>query len=224
MEIKPIAFMKSDFKTKFGIPRQAGLTPELISRIEFESEYRNPDAIRGLENFSHIWIIWEFSENSKENWAATVRPPRFGGNERIGVLATRSPYRPNNLGLSCVEIESIDLEAAGGPFINVKGADLMDGTPIFDIKPYIPYSDCLPNATKAFASRPDPKLEVIFPDKIDFPTDKLETLKKILSLDPRPAYQNDPDRIYGFVFADYEIKFKVDNNKVIVKEIAKNAY
>jgi len=222
MELKKIAHMSSDFKTKFGIPRQAGLAPELISRIEFEPEFRNPDCLRGLEHFSHIWVIWEFSENTKENWAATVRPPRFGGNERIGVFASRSPFRPNNLGLSCLEIESIDYESVGGPYIYVKGADLMDGTPIFDIKPYIPYSDSLPNAKQGYANRPDPKLEVEFVSMGSFPKEKLEALKKVLSLDPRPAYQDDPNRIYGFVFANYEIKFQVNGNKLIVKEIAKN--
>lgn len=219
MEIKPVARIYTDFPSKFGIPRQSGLC-SAPGRIVFEPEYRNPDYIRGLENFSHIWLIWEFSENRREEHSPTVRPPRLGGNTRIGVFATRSPFRPNDLGLSCVSITSIDLNTKDGPVIYVKGADLMDGTPIYDIKPYIPYADCIMDASEGFAPLPDEHMEVFFEDNCDskLSEDERHTLKEILSLDPRPHYQNDA-RIYGFSFAGREIKFQILDKTVHVKNI-----
>lgn len=220
--IKPIARMKSDFPTKFGIPRQSGLVDELRSTIVFEPEYRNEDALRGLEGFSHIWIIWQFSEAVQEEWSPTVRPPRLGGNQRMGVFATRSPFRPNALGLSCVRILSIEKTETQGTVICVAGADLMDGTPIFDIKPYVPYSDCHPDAAGGFTSSAAPFLL-----KVDIPndllqrvdTDKRDALIGVLSHDPRPSYQKDADRIYGLSFASYNIRFTVKENTLTVTEI-----
>lgn len=220
--IKPIARMKSDFPTKFGIPRQSGLVDELRSTIVFEPEYRNEDALRGLEGFSHIWIIWQFSEAVQEEWSPTVRPPRLGGNQRMGVFATRSPFRPNALGLSCVRILSIEKTETQGTVICVAGADLMDGTPIFDIKPYVPYSDCHTDAAGGFTSSAAPfLLKVDIPNdllqKVD--TDKRDALIGVLSHDPRPSYQKDADRIYGLSFADYNIRFTVKENILTVIEI-----
>ena len=220
--IKPIAHMKSDFPTKFGIPRQSGLVDELRSTIVFEPEYRNEDALRGLEGFSHIWIIWQFSEAVQEEWSPTVRPPRLGGNQRMGVFATRSPFRPNALGLSCVRILSIEKTETQGTVICVAGADLMDGTPIFDIKPYVPYSDCHTDAVGGFTNSAAPfLLEVSIPDdllqKVD--TDKRDALIGVLSHDPRPSYQKDADRIYGLSFASYNIRFTVKESKLTVIEI-----
>lgn len=220
--IKPIARMKSDFPTKFGIPRQSGLVDELRSTIVFEPEYRNEDALRGLEGFSHIWIIWQFSEAVQEEWSPTVRPPRLGGNQRMGVFATRSPFRPNALGLSCVRILSIEKTETQGTVIRVAGADLMDGTPIFDIKPYVPYSDCRTDAAGGFTSSAAPfLLKVDIPNdllqKVD--TDKHDALIGVLSHDPRPSYQKDADRIYGLSFADYNIRFTVKENILTVIEI-----
>ena len=220
--IKPIARMKSDFPTKFGIPRQSGLVDELRSTIVFEPEYRNEDALRGLEGFSHIWIIWQFSEAVQEEWSPTVRPPRLGGNQRMGVFATRSPFRPNALGLSCVRILSIEKTETQGTVICVAGADLMDGTPIFDIKPYVPYSDCHTDAAGGFTSSAAPFLL-----KVDIPndllqrvdTDKRDALIGVLSHDPRPSYQKDADRIYGLSFASYNIRFTVKENTLTVTEI-----
>ena len=220
--IKPIARMKSDFPTKFGIPRQSGLVDELRSTIVFEPEYRNEDALRGLEGFSHIWIIWQFSEAVQEEWSPTVRPPRLGGNQRMGVFATRSPFRPNALGLSCVRILSIEKTETKGTVICVAGADLMDGTPIFDIKPYVPYSDCHTDAAGGFTSSAAPfLLKVDIPNdllqKVD--TDKRDALIGVLSHDPRPSYQKDANRIYGLSFADYNIRFTVKENILTVIEI-----
>lgn len=220
--IKPIAHMKSDFPTKFGIPRQSGLVDELRSTIVFEPEYRNEDALRGLEGFSHIWIIWQFSEAVQEEWSPTVRPPRLGGNQRMGVFATRSPFRPNALGLSCVRILSIEKTETQGTVICVAGADLMDGTPIFDIKPYVPYSDCHIDAAGGFTSGAAPfLLEVNIPadllQKVD--TDKRDALIGVLSHDPRPSYQKDTNRIYGLSFASYNIRFTVKENILTVIEI-----
>ena len=217
--LKIIAKIKSDFPTKFGIPRQSGLAPSLKAKIVFEKEFQSPQALIGLENFSHIWLIWDFSEAAQESWSPTVRPPRLGGNKKVGVFATRSPFRPNSLALSAVKIEKIE---NGEIFIT--GADLMDGTPIYDIKPYLPAVDAITSATDIFnkIAGKEP-LEVVIPteftDKI--PAEKLEPLKEILSLDPRPAYQNDSTRIYGFQFAGCEIKFKVEEKTLTVVAVQK---
>ena len=222
--IQMIARMKSDFPTKFGIPRQSGLVRELRSTIIFEPEYRNPDALRGIEDYSHLWIIWQFSESVRQNWSATVRPPRLGGNTRMGVFATRSPFRPNALGLSCVRLIGTEHTAEHGTVIHVAGADLMDGTPIFDIKPYIPYSDCYPDALGGFTDgAEDYLLEVDFPAPLLqlLPTSKQQAAIGVLSHDPRPSYQRDPDRIYGLTFAGFDIRFQVMGNYLYVKEVTK---
>ena len=220
--IRPIAVMRSDFPTKFGIPRQSGLVESLRSTIVFEPEYRNPDALRGLEDFSHIWLIWQFSEAVRTDWTPTVRPPRLGGNTRMGVFATRSPFRPNSLGLSCVKIIGIEQTAENGTVIHVAGADLMDGTPIFDIKPYIPYGDCHPEALGGFTSTAgDFLLQVDFPQQLLklLPEDKQEAALELLSHDPRPSYQAQSGRIYGLSFAGFDIRFSVENNVLRVKEV-----
>lgn len=219
-----IARMKSDFPTKFGIPRQSGLVQELRSTIVFEPEYRISDALRGLEDFSHLWIIWQFSEAVRDGWSPTVRPPRLGGNTRMGVFATRSPFRPNELGLSCVKIAGIEQTADHGTVIHVFGADLMDGTPILDIKPYIPYSDAHPEASGGFTDTADDfLLEVqIAPEVLAIiPEEKRSALIGILSHDPRPSYQKDSDRIYGLVFSGFDIRFRVDGKYLTVTEIVK---
>lgn len=218
--IKPIAHMRSDFPQKFGIPRQAGIVPALESEVVFEPEYRSAEALRGLEGFSHIWLIWRFSENAEEGWSPTVRPPRLGGNARVGVFASRSPYRPNSLGLSCVRLEGIE-HTADGAVLRVSGADLMDGTPIFDVKPYIPYADCVPGARSGFAPDAGEKLTVEFGGETEarVPRDKLEALRGVLENDPRPRYQSDPQRVYGLSFAGLEIKFTVSGGRLLVTEI-----
>lgn len=221
-EIHPIAAMHSDFPAKFGIPRQSGLADSLRSTIVFEPKYRNADALRGLEDFSHLWIIWQFSEAVRSEWTPTVRPPRLGGNTRMGVFATRSPFRPNSLGLSCVKIIDIEQTADLGSVIHVAGADLMNGTPIFDIKPYIPYCDSHPDALGGFTANADDfLLEVEFPaDLLNIlPESKREAAVEVLSHDPRPSYQKDTKRIYGLNFAGYDIRFQVDNNILYVKEV-----
>ena len=220
--IHPIATMRSDFPTKFGIPRQSGLVESLRSTIVFEPEYRNPDALRGLEDFSHIWLIWQFSEAIRPEWTPTVRPPRLGGNTRMGVFATRSPFRPNSLGLSCVKIIGIEQTQENGTVIHVAGADLMDGTPIFDIKPYIPYGDCHPEALGGFTSTAgDYLLQVDFPQGLLelLPEEKREAAIEVLSHDPRPSYQQNSDRIYGLSFAGFDIRFSVNDNVLFVKEV-----
>jgi len=222
MTINPIARIHSDYKSKFGIPRQSGLVPDSLAVIEFEPEYRNADALRGLDGFSHIWLIWGFSENVNAEKSPTVRPPRLGGNERVGVFATRSPFRPNNLGLSAVKIIRIDTENTGGPLIFVSGADLMDGTPIYDIKPYVPYADSVSGALGGFASEPDrAKLKVEIADELaaKIPANKLPALTQSLALDPRPAYQLDPERVYGFEFAGLNIKFCVVGGVLTVTDV-----
>ncbi len=221
-KITPIAHMKSDFSTKFGIPRQSGLVQELRSTIVFQSEFRNADALRGIEGFSHLWIIWQFSEAVRTEWSPTVRPPRLGGNTRMGVFATRSPFRPNNLGLSCVKLLGVEETAEFGTVIHVGGADLMDGTPIFDIKPYIPYADCQPDAVGGFTDTAgDFLLEVDFPDSLlnNLPEDKREAALQVLSHDPRPSYQRKPGRIYGLTFAGFDIRFTVEENRLTVVAI-----
>lgn len=214
--------MRSDFPTKFGIPRQSGLVESLRSTIVFEPGYRNADALRGLEDFSHIWLIWQFSEAVRAEWTPTVRPPRLGGNTRMGVFATRSPFRPNSLGLSCVKIVGIEQTAENGTVIHVAGADLMDGTPIFDIKPYIPYGDCHPEALGGFtATAGDYLLQVDFPQELLnlLPPDKQAAAVELLSHDPRPSYQEQSDRIYGLSFAGFDIRFTVENKVLRVKEV-----
>ena len=224
MEIKKIAEIRNGFTDKFGIPRQSGLCESVKSRIVFENEYRVNDAFRGLEGFSHIWIIWQFSEAVREDWSPTVRPPRLGGNKRVGVFATRSPFRPNSLGLSCVKLDSIEYTENEGPILHISGADLLDKTPIFDIKPYIPYADAKPEAVDGFlSSAPRKYLEVTFDDSskenIDPPL--LESIREIVSEDPRPAYQNTPDRIYKMSFSGYEIEFSVKDDTAHISRIYK---
>ena len=212
MEIQPIAFFHSPMKSKFGIPRQSGLVSELVGHIVFEPEYRQMEAVRGLEDFDYLWLIWEFSGNSEAKKSLTVRPPRLGGNRRMGVFATRSPFRPNNLGLSCVRIDRIEEDPTLGPVIYVKGADLMDGTPIYDIKPYVTYADSHPEARSGFVDEKEwQELDVVIPEDIraQFTTEELETLRKVLALDPRPRYQDDPERVYGMPFGAHDIRFKV---------------
>ena len=220
--IQVIARMHSDFATKFGIPRQSGLVEELRSTIVFEPEFRNPDALRGIEDFSHLWIIWQFSEAVRQGWSPTVRPPRLGGNTRMGVFATRSPFRPNNLGLSSVRLLGVEHTAEYGTVLHVGGADLMDGTPIFDIKPYIPYGDCHTDATGGFTDRAGEfLLNVVFPEELlnRLPEDKQEAAKAVLSHDPRPSYQRKPDRIYGLTFAGFDIRFQVKEEILTVVEV-----
>ena len=222
VNINIIARMKSDFATKFGIPRQAGLVDTLRSTIVFEPEYRNDEALRGIEDYSHLWIIWQFSEAVRKDWSPTVRPPRLGGNTRMGVFATRSPFRPNNLGLSCVKLLGVEHTKEFGTVLHVGGADLMDGTPIFDIKPYIPYADAHPEAVGGFTDSANQfLLEVNFPADLlqRLPTDKQQAAIDVLSHDPRPSYQRDPDRIYGLNFGGFDIRFKVENNNLTVTEV-----
>ena len=217
LTLEPIARIRTEFPEKFGIPRQSGLVEELQARVEFLPEFRIPEALRGLEGFSHIWLIWEFSQN--QGWSPTVRPPRLGGNKRMGVFATRSPFRPNPLGLSCVRLEGIDWDSPQGPVLLVGGADLLDGTPIYDVKPYVPLSDCRPEAVGGFsdAHRED-RLEVDFPAQLlDKVAEKKRTaLLGVLSQDPRPSYHGDPQRIYGMAFAGMEIKFTVEQGTLHV--------
>lgn len=219
--IHPIARMRSDFPTKFGIPRQSGLVEELRSTIVFEPEYRNPDTLRGIEGFSHLWLIWQFSEAVRQDWSPTVRPPRLGGNTRMGVFATRSPFRPNSLGLSCVKLLGLE-ETKDGTVIHVAGADLMDGTPIFDIKPYVPYSDAHPNALGGFTdTAADFILNVDFPPELLqlLPEEKRSAAIAVLSHDPRPSYQRKADRVYGLTFAGFDIKFTVNERDLTVIDI-----
>lgn len=219
VSIQVIARMHSDFSSKFGIPRQSGLVEALRSTIVFEPEYRNEDALRGIEDFSHLWIVWQFSEAVRQGWSPTVRPPRLGGNARMGVFATRSPFRPNNLGLSCVRLLGVERTEKYGTVLHVGGGDLMDGTPIFDIKPYIPYSDCKQDATGGFTDRAaDFLLEVSFPAELleKLPMDKREAAIGVLSHDPRPSYQKDANRVYGLTFAGFNIRFMVQDKLLTV--------
>lgn len=223
MEISPIAVIRTEFPEKFGIPRQSGLASALRGRIVFNEGFKDPSALKGLESFSHLWLIWEFSANRHSDWHPTVRPPRLGGNATMGVFATRSPFRPNPLGLSCVEIEGIDLSTPEGPVIYVIGADLMDGTPIYDIKPYIRYADSRPDAVCGYADDiPQKTLEVVMPEEMKMELgEKAGAAMEILAYDPRPSYQNDPERVYGLSFAGYDIKFIVVGNTLIVTESVK---
>ena len=221
-EMKIIARMQSDFDTKFGVPRQSGLVKSALSAIVFEPEYRNPDALRGLEGFSHLWLIWQFSECVRDGWSPTVRPPRLGGNTRMGVFATRSPFRPNAIGLSSVEIDHVEQHPELGPVIWVRGADLMNGTPVFDIKPYVPYADCHPDARGGFAMGPEGgTLEVECAEEYLslLPGEKRQTLLDVLAQDPRPGYQHDENRVYGIAFAGFDVRFTVADGVLTVKEI-----
>ena len=220
--IKVIARIKSDFKTKFGVPRQSGLVPELRARVVFEPEYRNPDALRGIEGFDRLWLIWQFSESVLDEWRPTVLPPRLGGNTRMGVFATRSPFRPNPLGLSCVVLERVDWDAPDGPALVVSGADLMDGTPIYDIKPYAPYADAFPDARGGFASTRPETVEVNIPPELlsRVAEDTRAALLGVLAHDPRPRYQDDPERVYGMAFGGYEVKFRVADGALTVVDVA----
>lgn len=219
--LRVIARMESDFPDKFGIPRQSGLT-SLASRIIFEPEFRDPNALRGIEGWSHLWILWIFSEAVRPGWSPTVRPPRLGGNERVGVFATRSPFRPNNIGLSSVKLERVEHTENEGDVLIVSGADLMDGTPIIDIKPYVPYADAHPEASGGFAAEKfGKKLKVVFPEELLSRVEpgKREGLKDLLAEDPRPAVQDDPERVYGMRFSDVEIKFVVSDGVLTVVDV-----
>lgn len=224
MEIRPIAYIRTEFPEKFGVPRQSGLAKSLRGRIVFEPEYRNPDALRGLEGFTHIWLIWEFSANrTSGSWQPTVRPPRLGGNSHMGVFATRSPFRPNPLGLSCVKIDSISPNTPEGPVINVFGADLMDGTPIYDIKPYIKYADSRPEAVCGYVDDLEERsLKVVFPGELSaLIQDRtiIPSLVETLMLDPRPSYHDDPERVYGLSFSGYNVRFKVSESILTVTDV-----
>ena len=221
MELTPIAHIRSDFSEKFGIPRQSGLVEELSATVVFEPEYRDISALQGLDGFSHLWLIWEFSK--VRGWSPTVRPPRLGGNRRMGVFATRSPFRPNPLGLSCVRLREIRRDRALGPVLIVAGADLLDGTPIYDVKPYLPYADCRPDAVGGFAARPkEADLTVECPPALldRVPADKRSALLAVLAQDPRPQYQDDPERVYGMAFAGLEVRFQVAGERLTVTEIS----
>ena len=220
--VEPIAHIKSDFSSKFGIPRQSGLVDELEAKIIFEPQYRIPEAFRGLEGYSHVWILWQFSECAGKEWSPTVRPPRLGGNKRMGVFASRSPFRPNSIGLSCVKLISVDETEENGTVLTVSGADLLDGTPIIDIKPYLPYVDAHPEASGGFALQDkEGSLEINFPNELlaAIPEDKQEALTAVLRQDPRPQYHNDPERIYGLEFAGFDVRFKIRDNLLTVVEI-----
>ena len=222
-QLEPIAHIRSDFPSKFGIPRQSGLVDALKATIVFEPAFRDASALRGLEGWSHIWLIWQFSESVMDGWSPTVKPPRLGGNRRMGVFATRSPFRPNPLGLSCVKLEGVDLSTPDGPVLHVAGADLMDGTPIYDIKPYLPYADCHPEATDGFAGEvKDYAVAVDFPQPLldVLPADKREAIMRVLEQDPRPGYRHgDGDRVYGVEFAGFDVRFTVSGGTLKVQEV-----
>ena len=223
--LRPIARIQSDFSEKFGIPRQSGLVEALRARVVFAPEYRVREAFRGLEGFTHIWLVWGFSQNVEAGWSPTVRPPRLGGNVRMGVFATRSPFRPNPIGLSCVELLEVDYDAPDGPALVVGGADLLDGTPIFDVKPYVPHADCRPQARGGFAdAHREDRLAVDFPPQLEalVPPDKREALRGVLAGDPRPSYQRDPQRLYGLGFAGLQVRFTVEDGVLHVRQVEKN--
>lgn len=224
VEMHVIAYIHNDFKTKFGLPRQSGLVEEIPSVIVFEPPFRDPAAFRGIEDYSHLWLVWQFSEAKKEHWSATVRPPRLGGNRRMGVFATRSPYRPNPIGLSSVTLTDVVMDEKNGPLLYVTGADLMDGTPILDIKPYLAFTDSHPEADGGFAAAIDPyRLEVDFPAELleKIPKEKRNALLGALREDPRPSYQEDPERIYGLAFGSFDVRFSVREGRLIVVEVKK---
>lgn len=221
--MKIIAHIETDLPEKFGIPRQSGLAKSLKGTVVFEPEYRDPQALKGLEGFNYIWLLWQFEDTGRQGWSATVRPPRLGGNTHMGVFATRSPFRPNNIGLSSVRLEAIEMTSRG-PVLRVSGADLRDRTPIYDIKPYLQYADCHPDATNGFAGDGMPhRLQVIFPPELLclLPEDKRDSALEILALDPRPSYHNDPERRYGLLFAGYDIHFSVNKDTLTVLDLAK---
>ena len=225
MELKRIAHIHTNFPEKFGIPRQSGLV-ETPGQIIFEPTYNNPDGVRGLEEFSHIWLIWQFSEAVRDDWSPTVRPPRLGGNTRVGVFASRSPFRPNSLGLSLVKLEKIEYDHSLGPVLHVTGADILDGTPIYDIKPYLPYSEAKPDAEGGFAHRVmDDSMQVVLTEDADLenakeiPEEDLYTIKKLLAQDPRPRYQDDPERVYGMSYGEWEVKFTAGDGVIMVKSV-----
>lgn len=229
MDIRPIAYIRTELPEKFGVPRQSGLAKNLRARIIFEPEYRNPDALRGLEGFSHIWLIWEFSANRNTGkWQPTVRPPRLGGNTHIGVFATRSPFRPNPLGLSCVAVENINISTEDGPVIDVKGADLMDGTPIYDIKPYIKYADSRPEAICGYVDNLEERsLKVVFPSYLSSripDRSVIPALIDVLRLDPRPSYHDDPERVYGLSFSGLNVNFRVEGDVLCITDIQIGAH
>ncbi|WP_296731774.1 tRNA (N6-threonylcarbamoyladenosine(37)-N6)-methyltransferase TrmO [Anaerovibrio sp.] len=221
IKINRIGILRTDFPSKFGIPRQSGVVSELMGRLVFDPEYRNPEAVRGIEGFSHLWLIWQFSEAVREGWSPTVRPPVLGGNQRVGVFATRSPFRPNPIGLSSVRLEKVEISREG-PVLIVSGADLMDGTPILDIKPYLPYVDSHPDATEGFRSGGwNRMLEVDFPEALleKVPENRRQALTGVLANDPRPSYHDDPERVYGMPFGGMEIKFSVKDKVLKVIDV-----
>lgn len=217
--MKVIGHIRTDFPSKFGIPRQSGLIDGLKGKIVLEPEYRNPQVYKGIEEFSHIWLLWEFSEAKKEHWSATVKPPRLGGKKRMGVFATRAPFRPNNIGLSCVKLDRVEQDEKDGPVLWVAGVDLLDGTPIYDIKPYIPLTDCHPEASEGYTRETKiHELKVEFPEELlnQYPEEKRQAVLGILAQDPRPTYFQDPERVYGVPFAEFDVKFRVDGDLLIV--------
>ncbi len=217
--MKVIGHIRTDFPSKFGIPRQSGLIDDLKGKIILEPEYRNPQVYKGIEEFSHIWLLWEFSEAKKEHWSATVKPPRLGGKKRMGVFATRAPFRPNNIGLSCVKLDRVEQDEKDGPVLWVAGVDLLDGTPIYDIKPYIPLTDCHPEASEGYTRETKiHELKVEFPEELlnQYPEEKRQAVLGILAQDPRPTYFQDPERVYGVPFAGFDVKFRVDGDLLIV--------
>lgn len=222
--VKVIARIRSDFPEKFGIPRQSGLVPELRAKVVFEPEFCSADALRGIEGFSHLWLIWQFSAAVRDTWSPTVRPPRLGGNERVGVFATRSPFRPNAIGLSCVKLEGVRHEDGLGDVLIVSGADLMDGTPIYDVKPYLPYADAYPEALGGFAPSPKETIAVDCPPELlaKLPEGRREALLGVLAQDPRPQYQHDPERVYGMSFGGWDVKFRVRGETLAVLSLAEN--
>ena len=217
--MKIIGHIRTDFPSKFGIPRQSGLIDGLKGKIVLEPEYRNPQVYKGIEEFSHIWLLWEFSEAKKEHWSATVKPPRLGGKKRMGVFATRAPFRPNNIGLSCVKLDRVEMDEKDGSVLWVAGVDLLDGTPIYDIKPYIPLTDCHPEASEGYTKETKiHELKVEFPEELlnQYPEEKRQAVLGILAQDPRPTYFQDPERVYGVPFAGFDVKFKVDGDTLVV--------
>lgn len=222
MQIEPIAYFRSPFATKFGVPKQSGLVENLVGTIEFVPQYRNADALRGMEDFDYLWLIWEFSANRHAATSPVVRPPLLGGNRKVGVFASRSPFRPNRLGLSSVRISEIEIDATRGPLIHVLGADLLDGTPIYDIKPYVVYADSHPEARSGFVDKNAIRwLEVVVPDAVAarYSSDELAALRKVLSLDPRPHYQDNPEKVYGMMYAGKDVKFRVEGDVLTVVEV-----
>lgn len=222
MQIEPIAYFRSPFATKFGVPKQSGLVENLMGTIEFVPQYRNADALRGMEDFDYLWLIWEFSANRHAATSPVVRPPLLGGNRKVGVFASRSPFRPNRLGLSSVRISEIEIDTTRGPLIHVLGADLMDGTPIYDIKPYVVYADSHPDVRSGFVDKNAIRwLEVVVPDAVaaHYSSDELAALRKVLSLDPRPHYQDNPEKVYGMMYAGKDVKFRVEGDVLTVVEV-----